>query len=87
MIDAVKTELAVIVIGDDAAYDALFVKIQMAANSTTAFAVLDDVNVIYLIQSRKSPPCRISKLHSHLPKPCLRLSLHTAHHPFVCSAS
>ena len=104
MIGAVKMELAVIaskrnhviVIGDDAAYDALPVKIQTAANSITAFAVLDDVNVIYLIQSWKSPPFRIpgeayaSQLsilavipYSHSSFPCL----HDGFSVFICSSA
>ena len=62
----------------------------------TAFAVLDDVNVIDLIQSRKSPPFRIpgkacaSQLsiltvipHSHISFPCL----HDGFSVFICSSA
>ena len=100
MISAVKMEIAVIagkrnhviVIGDDAAYDAL----PDGCYNITAFAVLDDVNVIDLIQSRKSPPFRIpgkacaSQLsiltvipHSHISFPCL----HDGFSVFICSSA
>ena len=84
MIGAVKMELAVIagkrnhviVIGDDAAYDALPVKIQTAATTSPPFRIPGKACASQLSILTVIP-------HSHISFPCL----HDGFSVFICSSA